>query len=48
MNYPILFNFVDARNTTHVKWIKYMGFSIIQEHATFGVEGRLFYEFAKI
>ena len=48
MNYPILFNYVDARNTTHVKWIKYMGFSIIQEHATFGVEGRLFYEFAKI
>ena len=35
MNYPILYNFVDARNTTHVKWIKYMGFSIIKEHATF-------------
>ena len=48
MNYPILFNYVDARNKTHVKWIKYMGFSIIKEHATFGVEGRLFYEFAKI
>ena len=48
MNYPILYNFVDARNTTHVKWIKYMGFSIIKEHATFGYEGRLFYEFAKV
>ena len=48
MNYPILFNYVDARNKTHVKWIKYMGFSIIKEHATFGYEGRLFYEFAKI
>ena len=48
MNYPILFNYVDARNRTHVKWIKYMGFSIIKEHATFGYEGRPFYEFAKV
>ncbi|HAI44454.1 MAG TPA: hypothetical protein DCM40_43315 [Maribacter sp.] len=48
MNFPILFNYVDARNTTHVKWIKYMGFSIIKEHATFGYEGRPFYEFAKV
>ena len=48
MNYPILFNYVDARNRTHVKWINYMGVSLIKEDATFGYEGRLFYEFAKV
>ena len=46
-NYPQLYNYVDARNETHIKWIKWMGFSIIKKHATFGVEGRTFYEFVK-
>ena len=46
-NYPLLYNYVDARNETHIKWIKWMGFSIIKKHATFGVEGRTFYEFVK-
>ena len=46
-NYPLLYNYVDARNKTHIKWIKWMGFSIIKKHATFGVEGRTFYEFVK-
>lgn len=47
-NYPVLYNYVDARNETHIKWIKWMGFSIIKKHATFGAEGRTFYEFVKI
>ena len=46
-NYPLLYNYVDARNETHIKWIKWMGCSIIKKHATFGVEGRTFYEFVK-
>ena len=46
-NYPLLYNYVDARNKTHIKWIKWMGFSIIKKHATFGAEGRTFYEFVK-
>ena len=46
-NYPLLYNYVDERNTTHIKWIKWMGFSIIKKHATFGKEGRPFYEFVK-
>ncbi len=46
-NYPLLYNYVDARNETHIKWIKWMGFSIIKKHATFGAEGRTFYEFVK-
>ena len=47
-NYPVLYNFVDARNEIHIRWIKWMGFSIIKKHATFGAEGRTFYEFVKI
>ena len=46
-NYPVLYNFVDARNEIHIRWIKWMGFSIIKKHATFGAEGRTFYEFVK-
>ncbi len=46
-NYPLLYNYVDERNTTHIKWIKWMGFSIIKKHATFGAAGIPFYEFVK-
>ena len=46
-NYPLLYNYVDERNTTHIKWIKWMGFSIIKKHATFGAAGLPFYEFVK-
>tara|TARA_S200000501_G_scaffold212111_1_gene199318 strand:- start:230 stop:724 length:495 start_codon:yes stop_codon:yes gene_type:complete len=46
-NYPLLYNYVDERNTTHIKWIKWMGFSIIKKHATFGAAGTPFYEFVK-
>jgi hypothetical protein len=47
-DYDLVYNFTDARNAMHHKWIKYAGFSIIKEHAHFGVEQRPFYEFAKI
>ena len=43
-NYPLLYNYVDERNTTHIKWIKWMGFSIIKKRATFGAAGIPFYE----
>ena len=46
-NYPLLYTYVDERNTTHIKWIKWMGFSIIKKHATFGAAGIPFYEFVK-
>ena len=47
-DYRLLFNFTDARNHVHHRWIKWMGFTIIRRHETFGHEGRSFLEFCKI
>lgn len=30
--YHILVNYVDARNTVHVKWLKWMGFEFVPRH----------------
>ena len=46
--YDMLFNYVDARNTVHIKWIKWLGFTLINLHEDFGVEQRPFYEFERI
>jgi len=46
--YPLLFNYVDARNTVHIRWLKWLNFKFINLHKEFG-EGRLpFYEFVRI
>jgi hypothetical protein len=47
-DYRLLFNFTDARNSVHHRWIKWLGFTIIKRHETFGHEGRAFLEFCKI
>ena len=47
-DYDVLHNCVDARNTVHIKWLKWMGFSFINKHETYGVEQRPFYEFIRI
>lgn len=46
--YKLLYNFVDARNTLHINWLKWMGFTFINKHNQYGIEGKLFYEFVKI
>jgi len=46
--YNMLFNYIDARNTVHINWIKWLGFSIINKHPEYGYEKRLFYEFVRI
>ena len=46
--FPVLFNYIDARNTVHLRWLKFMGFTIIKKLEIFGYEGRPFYEFVKI
>ena len=45
--HQILHNYVDKRNKLHINWLKWMGFSIINE-INYGVENRKFYEFVKI
>ena len=47
-DYLVLFNCVDARNTVHIKWLRWMGFTFINEHPNYGAEKRLFYEFVRI
>lgn len=46
--YDLVFNFTDARNSVHHRWIKWAGFTIIKKHPNFGTEQRPFFEFARI
>lgn len=45
---PVLYNVVDARNHVHIRWLKKLGFKIINKHKYWGVEKRLFYKFVRI
>lgn len=47
-SYPILYNFIDARNTVHIRWLNWLGFIFISEHPDYGFENRLFYQFIRI
>ena len=47
-DYFLLYNYVDARNTLHIRWLKWMGFTFINKHTDYGAEKRLFYEFLRI
>lgn len=46
--FPILWNYVDARNELSLKWLEWAGFDITDAHPNHGPEGRLFYEFSRI
>jgi hypothetical protein len=45
--YRMLMNYVDARNTVHIRWLRWCGFKFlnIQPH---GFEQRPFYEFVRV
>lgn len=45
--YPVLYNYVDARNTLHIKWLRWMGFTFLNAKRM-GPENRLFFEFVRI
>jgi|15BtaG_2_1085339.scaffolds.fasta_scaffold00414_20 hypothetical protein len=47
-DFPLLFNCVDARNTVHIKWLKWLGFKFINLHLNYGVAKLPFYEFVRI
>ena len=44
----MIWNYVDARNVVHIKWLKWLGFTIINKHNQFGIGRIPFYEFVKI
>lgn len=46
--YPILYNYIDARNSVHIRWLHWLGFSFINEEHSYGFEQRLFYQFVRI
>lgn len=46
--YPILYNYIDARNSVHIRWLHWLGFSFINEEHNYGFEQRLFYQFVRI
>ena len=44
--YELLTNFIDERNTRHIRWLKWMGFTLIRRVESFGAQSRPFIEFA--
>lgn len=45
--YPVLGNVIDARNEVSLRWLQWMGFSLVGKIDRFGVEQRPFIEFVK-
>lgn len=46
--HPLLGNYVDARNTVHIRWLQWLGFGFLKLHPEFGVEKRPFIQFARL
>ena len=46
--FPLLFNYVDARNKLHINYLEHFGFQIIAKHERFGFGNLPFYEFVRI
>ena len=46
--YSVLFNNIDARNTVHIKWLQWLGFTFINQFPEYGAELRPFYQFVRI
>lgn len=47
-HHPIITNLVDERNTVHIRWLRWMGFSFLRRIERWGAEGRPFIEFGKL
>jgi hypothetical protein len=47
-DYSILWNYIDARNEVHIRWLKWCGFTILNLVEDYGVEKRPFYEFERL
>ena len=46
--FPILQNFIDARNVTHIRWLRWLDFTFISRREQHGPFGLPFYEFVRI
>lgn len=48
LGYGLLYNWVMEENEVHVKWLKWLGFTFIKRHPTFGAAGVPFLTFVRI
>lgn len=46
--YKVLHNHIDERNTTHIKWLRWLGFTFIRRIPEHGVQRLPFLEFIKL
>lgn len=46
--FKIIGNEIDQRNTLHVRWLKWLGFSFVERLDDYGPEHRTFYSFVKV
>ena len=46
--FPLLHNYVDARNEVHLKWLKWCGCIFIKHEPSFGYERRPFIQFVRL
>jgi len=46
--YPILGNYAHAGNDLHLRWLKWMGFVLMQKKDPWGARGEAFYQFTRI
>jgi hypothetical protein len=46
--YQVLWNYVDARNDMHIRWLKWCGFSFVRLIDEHGVDRLPFWEFEKV
>jgi hypothetical protein len=45
--FPLLWNYIDARNGQSAAWLEWLGFRLTEAHPNHGREGRLFFTFAR-
>lgn len=46
--FPLLTNFIDARNTRHIRWLEWLGARMVRRIDHFGAQSLPFLEFASI
>jgi hypothetical protein len=46
--HPLLINYVDARHTDSIRWLRWCGFTVEKLIPAFGFERRPFYRFTKV
>lgn len=46
--FPVLMNLVDARNTVHIEWLRWMGFTLIRRWPSMGPKRLPYIEFMRL